>query len=132
MDMNISFPGGLKVNAEFKNFMVETDQAKKEGGEGSAPEPYDLFSASLGTCAGVYVLSFCRKRNISTDNLKITLRAEKNKKTHLIENILIHINLPAHFPEKYKASVIKAAELCTVKRNIENPPKFKVTAEIDK
>lgn len=128
--MNITFPGGKRVNAEFDQFTVKTDQSVKDGGDGSAPEPYDIFSASIGTCAGIYVLSFCRKRNIDTENLKMSLRIEKNPKTYLIETMTIHISLPSDFPDKYKASVIRAAELCTVKRTIENPPAFHVIAEI--
>ncbi len=130
MHMKILFPGGLKVNAEFNNFTVKTDQSKDEGGEGSAPEPYDYFLASLGTCAGIYVLSFCQRRNIDTENLKMSLEIQRNEKTHIIENIYINVVLPPDFPEKYKASVIRAAELCTVKKTIENPPEFHVTAEI--
>jgi len=42
----------------------------------------------------------------------------------------IHLDLPQNFPSKYKSAVIRSAELCTVKRNIVDPPKFVVTADI--
>ena len=132
MLMDISFPGGKKVNATYKGFTVATDQPKDEGGDGSAPEPYDLVLASLGTCAGVYVLYFCDERKIDTTGLKMNLQAEKNEKTHLFEEIRIQIELPAGFPEKYKRAVVRAAELCTVKRSFVHPPNFTVTAEIQK
>ncbi len=130
MQMDISFPGGLKVNSTYKGFTVATDQPKDEGGDGTAPEPYDLVLAALGTCAGVYVLYFCQERNIDTSGLKMTLDAEKNETTHLFENIRIQIDLPPGFPEKYKSAVIRAAELCTVKRSFTQPPRFTVAAAI--
>jgi len=130
MEMNISFPGGKKVNSTYKGFTVDTDQRKKGGGDESAPEPFDLFLASIGTCAGVYVVYFCDKRGIDTTGLKMTLHFEKNRKTHLVETVRIHISLPPTFPEKYKSAVVKAVELCTVKRNIIDPPEFTVHAEI--
>ena len=129
MEMEISFPGGKKVNATYKGFTIETDQAKDEGGEGSAPEPYDLFLSSIGTCAGIYVISFCKQREINTSGLKLTLEFDRSDKTHLIEEIRIRIHLPPKFPEKYKAAIIRTAELCTVKRNIMTPPRFTVTAD---
>ncbi len=132
MEMEISFPGGKKVNSTYKGFTVETDQAKDEGGQGSAPEPYDLFLSSIGTCAGIYVASFCRQREIDTSKLKLTLEFDRNEKTHLIEEIRIQIHLPPGFPEKYTKAIIRTAELCTVKRNILTPPRFAVTAEIEK
>jgi len=132
MEMEVFFPGGKKVNSTYKGFTVETDQAKDEGGEGSAPEPYDLFLASIGTCAGIYVASFCQQREIDTSKLKLTLEFDRSVKTNLIEEIRIHIHLPPEFPGKYKKAIIRTAELCTVKRNIAAPPRFAVTAEIRK
>jgi len=130
MQMDISFPGGIKINSTYKGFTVATDQPKDEGGDGTAPEPYDLVLSALGTCAGVYVLYFCQERNIDTSGMKMTLDAVKNETTHLFEGIRIHIDLPPGFPKKYKSAVIRAAELCTVKRSFAQPPNFIVEAAI--
>ena len=130
MQMEISFPGGKKINSTYKGFTVETDQSKEEGGQGSAPEPFDLFLASIGTCSGIYVASFCQQREIDTNGLGMTLEFDKNEKINLLEEIRIQILLPKGFPEKYKSAVVRAAELCTVKRTINTPPRFEITADI--
>lgn len=130
--MNVFFPGGKKVNSYYKGFTVETDQPVKDGGEGSAPEPYDLFLSSLGTCAGVYVVYFCEERGIDISNLKMTVAFERNKKTHLVETVRIHVDLPRGFPKKYKSAVVRTVELCTVKRSLADPPRFEVVADIQK
>ena len=130
MEMAVTFPGGKKVNATYKGFVVETDQPKEEGGEGSAPEPYDLFLASIGTCAGVYVVYFCDKRGLDTAGIKMTLAFDRNETKHLVETVRIHFDLPPGFPQKYKNAIIKTAGICTVKRNIMDPPEFIVTAAI--
>ncbi len=126
MDMEIVLTGGMKVEANYKGFTIKTDQPPDDGGEGSNPQPMDLFLASIGTCAGYYVLSFCRKRDIPADGIKLIQRMEKNTETHLYGKISIEIKLPADFPEKYRGAVIKAAELCTVKRHLATPPRFEV------
>jgi putative redox protein len=130
MNMEISFPGNKKVVANYNGFSIETDQARDEGGDGSAPEPFDLFLASMGTCAGIYVIYFCEERNIDTTGMKMSLSFDKNEQTHLVEAVHIHISLPPGFPEKYRSAVEKTAGLCTVKRNILNPPRFEVSAQI--
>lgn len=127
MEMEILFPGGKRVHSNYKGFVVETDQPKNEGGDGSAPEPYDLFISSIGTCAGVNVLYFCDSRNISTDGVKMTLSLEKDDKTHLVKQIYIHLYLPDSFPERYRKAVTRAAEMCAVKRSLFNPPEVRVT-----
>jgi len=122
MDMKISFPGDKKVDAEYKGFTIKTDQSKLSGGEGIYPEPFSLFVASIGTCTGFYVLSFCQKRKIPTEDIELILNINKNKETHMIDKIDIEIQVPENFPENYKNAVIKSAELCAVKKHLEKPP----------
>lgn len=126
MDMVISFGKGKKVNAHYKDMLIKTDQPVHAGGEGSAPEPFTLFLASIGTCAGIYVKSFCDQRGISSDNIKLLQSMSFNKEKKLIDRINIEIQLPEDFPEKYKEAVIKAADLCTVKKHLANPPDIEV------
>ena len=126
MEMKINFPGDKKVDADYKDFTIKTDQPIREGGEGTAPEPFSLFIASIGTCTGLYVLSFCQKRGIPTDNITLLLQLEKNKETHMIEKISIKIQVPDDFPENYKKAVLKTANLCTVKKHLEKPPEIDI------
>jgi ribosomal protein S12 methylthiotransferase accessory factor len=128
MKIQISFDGNKRVNANVNGHIVKTDQPVHSGGDNSAPAPYELFLASLGTCAGIYVKSFCDQRNISTDNISLEQIIEWDKIANKLGKITIQINLPADFPEKYKESVIKAAELCAVKKTITDPPAMAVIA----
>jgi ribosomal protein S12 methylthiotransferase accessory factor len=117
------------VNAEFNGSTINTDQAVKDGGEGSAPSPYEHFLASIGTCAGIYVLSFCEKRNIPTEHISLIQRVEYGKKDEgktFLEKIVIEIIVPPAFPEKYHKALIKVADQCAVKKTIMNPPQFEV------
>ena len=130
MEMDVYFPGGKKVFADFKGFTIETDQPVPSGGDNSAAAPFDLFLASIATCAGIFVLSFMQERNIPTDNAKITMRWEYNRQKHLIEKMILDLQLPAEFPERYKAAVVRAAELCTVKRHLHDSPEFEINTII--
>lgn len=124
--MEITFDGGKVVTAHTHGHSIRTDQPLDNGGENTASAPFDLFLASIGTCAGIYVKSFCDNRKIPTDNIKIIQKTEYDKETGLPVNITLDIKLPADFPEKYKASVINVAELCKVKKTIANPPVFQI------
>jgi len=129
-EMKVTFPGGLKVEAEYKGFVIKTDQPVYAGGEGTAPAPFDLFLASLATCAGFYVLAFCRERGITIEKTSLLMKMNKNPETKMFDKILIEIELPPEFPEKYKNAVVKAAEACTVKAHIAKPPAFEIVANI--
>ena len=128
MEMVVNFANGKRVNAEFKGFKIETDQSEKSGGGGMAPEPFDLFLASIVTCAGYYVLDFCTTRDISTDGIRLKMQTERDEKKKMLGKISIEILLPNGFPEKYKTAVVRAAEACSVKKHMFAPPEFEVNA----
>ena len=128
MEMMIDFPGGARVDAHFGPYTVSTDQPPQGGGEGSAPTPFATFLASLGTCAGIYVLGFCRQRGISPEGIHINQRMETDPFTGMVNKVHLDIHLPAGFPERYTEAVIRSAEQCAVKKHFENPPAFEVAA----
>jgi putative redox protein len=124
MDMEVFFPGNKKVYARYKGFLIETDQSVKSGGDESAPAPFDLFLASIATCAGIYVVSFLEQRELPLEGAGIIMRHERNPETKLVSKITLEIKAPAGFPEKYRDAIIRAAEMCAVKRHMDNPPAF--------
>ena len=128
--IKVTFPGGVRADAAFKGFTFKTDQPAYAGGTGAEPSPFDLFLASLATCAGYFVVSFCVERKIPAIGLEVTMRTERDPKTRMIAKVAVDISLPPGFPEKYRAAVIKAADQCTVKRHILAPPAFEIIAGI--
>lgn len=130
MQMEITFEGKRSVVASFDGYRVVTDQPVRAGGDGIAPTPFDTFLASLGTCAGIYVKSFCDQRGISTENIKLVQSLEYNPETRMIGKIIIDIKLPPDFPEQYKSAVINAAALCAVKKHMQNPPDFDIITSV--
>ncbi len=130
-NLEISFPGGLKVDAVYKGFEIKTDQAEENGGDASAPEPYALFLTSIGTCAGVYALKFCQARDISTEGMKIkqinTFEMEPEKKLLRVE---MKLDLPKGFPAKYEKAIVRAMELCSVKKALFDPPEMEIITKL--
>jgi ribosomal protein S12 methylthiotransferase accessory factor len=126
MEMIIDFPGGSRVDAHFGGFTVATDQPPAA----SAPTPFATFLASIGTCAGIYVLGFCQQRGLPTEDIHLVQRVHANPLTGMVENNDVEIVVPPTFPEKYRASLIRSAELCAVKKHLENPPAFNVTTQV--
>jgi len=133
MEIKITFPGGKKVNADIDGLVITTDQPVKYGGEGSAPSPFEHFLASIGTCAGIFVLSFCQERKIPTENISLVERLEYGTTPEgkpFLDKIVIEIIVPPDFPEKYHNALIKVADQCAVKKAIMAPPKFEVKTAV--
>ena len=130
MEMEIDFPGGKKVDAHFGGFTVKTDQPVMAGGGGAAPAPFDIFLASIGTCAGIYVLGFCQQRGLPTDGIRIIQRVHSNRLTGMVESIDLEIQVPPSFPEKYYDALVRTADQCKVKKHLEHPPQFNVFTNV--
>ena len=124
--IEVSFPGGKKVDGKIENMVIKTDQPVKDGGEGSAPEPFQLFLMSIATCAGIYALDFCQAREIETNDMTLTMNCELDLSGRVYQKLSIDLRVPAEFPEKYKKAIVRTMDLCTVKKHIINPPEFEI------
>ena len=126
MEMLIDFPGGSRVDAHFRGHTIATDQPPAD----SAPMPFEVFLASIGTCAGIYVLGFCRQRNLPTEGIRIVQRNHANTTNGMVDEIELEIQVPPTFPAQYYDALVRSAELCKVKKTLENPPTFNVTTKV--
>jgi putative redox protein len=124
--MEITFDGGKVITAHLNGHTIRTDQPLDNGGGNTAPAPFELFLASIGTCAGIYIKSFCDRRQIPTDDIRIIQTMEFDEVKKVPGVISLDIQLPSGFPEKYREAVVNAAELCLVKKTILSQPEFKV------
>ena len=123
-ELKVVFGENYRVDVAYKGFTIKTDQPVRDGGDDSAPAPFDLFLASLATCAGYYALAFCRERKIATEGLGVTMTYERPAGARLITKIMIEVAPPAGFPEKYREALLKSVDHCTVKAHLDQPPKF--------
>lgn len=128
MHIEVDLPGKQKVRGKLNGFEIMTDQPHESGGDNEFPSPFELFLASLATCAGYYVVAFCGSRDIPTDKITLSCDFPRNPSSKLVENAVIRINLPADFPDKYRDAVVRSAQKCTVKKHLENPPTITVEA----
>lgn len=132
MSIEVSFPGGKRVDALVGAHRISTDQPAELGGADTAPAPFDLFLASMATCAGIYVLGFCQARGLDTEGLSLVQHVTYDDATKLMTSVRIELRLPPSFPEKYVAAVTRAAEGCKVKKTIAAAPRFEIVPILSK
>lgn len=125
--LEISFPGGRRVDARVGEHTLHTDQPVDNGGTNTAPSPFELFLASIGTCAGIFVQGFCAKRGIATEGIRIQEHVEFDERG-VLKRVDLHVELPPEFPERYREAIVQVVEQCSVKRAIAAQPTFAVHA----
>jgi len=125
-ELKVVFGENYRIDVDYKGFTVKTDQPVRDGGDGTAPSPFDLFLASLAACAGYYALAFCRERQIPTEGLAVTMTTERGAVSKMIDKVTVEVVPPAGFPDKYRAALVKAVDHCTVKAHMLRPPQFEI------
>ncbi len=124
MKMNIEFPGGARVDARTDGFIIHTDQPADHGGDNSAPAPFDLFLASIGTCAGYFALRFLQQRGLPTEGMHLSLDTERDEDEHRVRRIALDLELPPSFPAKYEGAIVRAMNQCSVKQHLARAPEI--------
>lgn len=131
----VTLPGGRRVDAQIGPHVLHTDQPRENGGDDSAPSPFDVFLGSMGACAGIFVQGFCAKRNIPTEGIRIVEKPSFAADGTLSE-VDFDVQLPTNFPDRYRAAIVNVVEQCSVKRAIAAQPRFTVrtttTVQIEK
>jgi ribosomal protein S12 methylthiotransferase accessory factor len=124
--IKVAFPGGKRIDAQVGDFLIQTDQPAKYGGQGEAPAPFDLFLASLATCAGIFAWNFCEMRKLPTEGLALDMVCIDDAQKKMVGEIIFRLTLPDDFPEKYRQGIVRAMEQCAVKRHMQQSPAFSV------
>ncbi len=125
----VTLPGGRRVDAHLRGHVVHTDQPKDNGGEDTAPSPFELFLSSIGTCAGIFIQGFCAKRGVPFEGIRVVVRT-RDAEDGVLAAVDLDIEVPAGFPEKYREALVKVADQCSVKKAIAAKPSFAVRTRV--
>lgn len=129
MQVNVRFLDNLKLEANFDDFSIITDQPIRYKGDGTAPGPFDYFLASSALCAAYFVKVYCKARNIPTDDISLSQNNIVDPENRYNQIFNIQIEIPESISEKDREGMLRAMDRCTVKRVIQNSPEFQIVAK---
>lgn len=128
MELQVELDGDKRVSTRIGNHHIVTDQPVKDGGQDSAPAPFDLFLASLATCAGFFVQSYCQSKQIDASGITVTLTTHRDPGSKTLSRIVTTIGIPSHLPDHLHKTLCRVAQQCSVARTIEAGPELAVEA----
>jgi len=131
MDVEVSFPSSTRIQASSKDLVVEVGPPPDQGGDPDAYGPFDMLLCALATCTGFQVLNFLQQRDMPIDGAGLSITAERGDASHLLETVSMEIRVPDGFPDKYKDAIIRATDLCFVKKQLGRAPEFRISVVSD-
>jgi len=126
MQINVRFLENLRLEANFDDFKLLTDQPVRYKGDGTAPGPFDYFLASSALCAAYFVKVYCIARNIPTEDIKLTQNNIIDPENRYQQIFNIQVELPESISKHHRAGILKSIDRCTVKKVIQQTPEFKI------
>ncbi|MCC4833177.1 OsmC domain/YcaO domain-containing protein [Shewanella sp. 1_MG-2023] len=126
MEIKVNFLDNLRLEAKFDDFTVTADQPIRYKGDGTAPSPFDYFLASSALCAAYFIKVYCKARDISTDNIRLSQNNIVDPEDRYNQIFQIQVELPDDISEKDRTGILRSIDRCTVKKVVQTSPEFKV------
>jgi ribosomal protein S12 methylthiotransferase accessory factor len=126
MEINVNFLDNLRLEAKFDDFTVIADQPIRYKGDGSAPSPFDYFLASSALCAAYFIKVYCKARDISTENIRLSQNNIVDPEDRYNQIFQIQVELPDDISDKDREGILRSIDRCTVKKVVQTGPEFKI------
>ncbi|QHS12346.1 OsmC domain/YcaO domain-containing protein [Shewanella sp. Arc9-LZ] len=126
MEIKVNFLDNLRLEAKFDDFTVTADQPIRYKGDGSAPSPFDYFLASSALCAAYFIKVYCKARDISTENIKLSQNNIVDPEDRYNQIFQIQVELPDDISDKDRQGILRSIDRCTVKKVVQTGPEFKI------
>jgi putative redox protein len=124
-NLAVSFPGeGYAVDVQVGEHLVRSDMVP----DGVGPSPGELFLSGLAACVGAVARGYCISHQYPQPEA-VSVHAEYDLETELVNGLEIKLQMPADFPEKHEEALKRAVDTCSVKKAWLNPPAFVTTVE---
>ncbi|BAU75070.1 OsmC family protein [Metapseudomonas furukawaii] len=91
-----------------------TDIPTALGGEGSAPEPHDLYDAALGACKALTVSLYARSHDIPLTGIGVEVTRDDSEERKGHYRLDVKLTLRGALTDEQRATLLRIADKCPV------------------
>ena len=127
MRITSKYIDGYRFESEVRGHTIVVDSPEEFGGADGGPMPPELLATALGTCIGMYAMSYCTNRKIPTEGLAVHTDWEKGTNPSRIASIHITIDPPTGLPECQREAFVSAVGKCMVHYTLCHSPEITIS-----
>ena len=96
-----------------RNSLV-SDLSVEEGGEGSGPNPHDLYDAALGACKALTVLWYAKHKDIPVEGIEVSVERDASQERAGIYRLSTELTLTGALSAAQREELLRVARKCPV------------------
>ena len=93
---------------------LASDLSVEEGGDGSAPNPHDLYDAALGACTALTVLWYAKRRKIPVEGIDVSVERDASQERAGIYRLSAALKLTGNLTAAQREELLGAARKCPI------------------
>jgi len=125
MEVIAEYRGGVKFEVQARSHRVICDQPVDNGGSDAGMTPPEFLLASLATCAAYYAAQYLKARQLSAEDLKVRVSAEKAQQPARLGSFRIEVTASG-LDERHQAGILRAAKACLIHNTLLGQPSIDV------
>jgi len=95
-------------------YKLASDLSVEEGGDGSGPNPHDLYDAALGACTALTVLWFAKRKNIPIEGIEVSLERDARQERAGIYRLSATLTLTGDLSDAQRKELLAAGRKCPI------------------
>ena len=96
-----------------RNSLV-SDLSVEEGGDGSGPNPHDLYDAALGACKALTVLWYAKRKNIPVEGIEVSVERDASQERAGIYRLSAALTLTGDLSAAQREELLRVAQKCPI------------------
>jgi putative redox protein len=93
---------------------LASDLSVEEGGEGSGPNPHDLYDAALGACTALTVLWYAKHKKIPLEGIEVSVERDASRERAGIYRLSAALTLTGDLSTGQREELLRAAQKCPI------------------
>jgi putative redox protein len=112
--ISISNEKGLLQRISIGPHTLHSDVSLALGGEGSAPDPHDLFDAALGACKALTLALYAKQRDIPLAGLDVKLNRDNSQERQGLYRLGVELTLRGSLDDAQRQQLLRIADKCPI------------------
>jgi putative redox protein len=106
--------GTFRQTIRIHQHTLFADVAANIGGEDTAPDPHDLYDASLAACKAITLLMYAKRKQLPLQSVDVNIERDNSQETKGLYVLKVNLTINGDLNEEQRLSLAAIADKCPI------------------